>query len=230
MGTENQFVIGYSLHRRAGDTACMIDHLEHLKEQLGHIPKTIVADAGYGSEENYAYLEDIESEAYVKYNTFHCEQKKSYKLDPVNIANWTYNEESDSYTCVDGRNLDFRYEKKEKSKLGFESRVRIYGCEDCSGCPHQKKCTKSDDAAKNRFIYINPSRDAYRKRAAKRLTSDEGIELRRRRATDVETVFGNIKSNHRFSRFTFRGITKTTLEFGLVALGHNLRKLCTQTS
>ena len=38
------------------------------------MPDNIVADAGYGSEENYQFLEDNDINAYVKYNYFHTEQ------------------------------------------------------------------------------------------------------------------------------------------------------------
>ncbi|MGE4273452.1 MAG: transposase [Desulfitobacterium sp.] len=52
MGTENQFVVGYSIHQSVGDTGCMKEHLEELKKNLGgKLPSNIVADAGYGSED-----------------------------------------------------------------------------------------------------------------------------------------------------------------------------------
>ena len=31
--------------------------MESLKDNLGKMPETLVSDAGYGSEENYEYLE-----------------------------------------------------------------------------------------------------------------------------------------------------------------------------
>jgi imidazole glycerol phosphate synthase subunit HisF len=37
-------------------------------------------------------------------------------------------------------------------------------------------------------------------------------------------VFGNIQNNHHFKRFMLRGIEKVSIETGLVALAHNLRK------
>ncbi len=52
MGTENQFVVGFSLHQRSGDTACLIPHLRGVQATLGRLPENVVADAGYGSEEN----------------------------------------------------------------------------------------------------------------------------------------------------------------------------------
>ncbi|ODA42951.1 Mobile element protein [Desulfosporosinus sp. BG] len=33
IGTENQFVVGYSIHRSAGDTSCMKEHLEGVKKR-----------------------------------------------------------------------------------------------------------------------------------------------------------------------------------------------------
>ena len=58
IGTENQFITGYSIHQRAGDTSCMKEHLETVKEMRGgKLPANITADAGFGSEENYKYLE-----------------------------------------------------------------------------------------------------------------------------------------------------------------------------
>lgn len=224
-GTENQFVVAFTLHQRPGDTACMIDHLEGFERRFKSLPHVLVADAGYGSEENYAYLERNNVRAFVKYNLFHKEQKRAFKKDPAQPKMWTFDEAADEWTCAGGRRLSFRYEKKERSDLGYESTTRIYRCEDCSGCPHQRKCTKSDDRSKNRSIYSNPLRESYRRRAERRLTSDEGIVLRRRRATDVETVFGDIKNNWGFKRFTLRGLEKVSLEWGLVSLGHNMRKL-----
>ena len=41
----------------------------------------------------------------------------------------------------------------------------------------------------------------------------------------METVFGDIKRNLGFTRFTLRGLEKVTLEWRLVATGHNIRKL-----
>ena len=225
IGTEDQFVVSYTLHRRAGDTACMVDHLAHLKSRFGALPHTLVADAGYGSEENYSYLEGEDVRAFVKYNMFHKEQKRAFRQDPTQPKSWVFNTEDDSWTCTHGQKLTFLKDKQTTSDLGFKSTTRLYKCEDCLGCPHQAKCTKSDDEAKNRLIYSNPYLERYRTRAAKRLTSDEGVILRRRRATDVETVFGDIKHNWGFKRFTMRGLAKASLEWGLVALGHNMRKL-----
>lgn len=55
--------------------------------------------------------------------------------------------------------------------------------------------------------------------------SPKGLQHRSSRAIEPEAVFGQVKSNNKFNRFTMRGLDKTGLEFGLMAIGHNLRKL-----
>jgi hypothetical protein len=37
-------------------------------------------------------------------------------------------------------------------------------------------------------------------------------------------VFAQLKHNNGFRRFSLKGFEKVALEFGLMALGHNLRK------
>nr|WP_246079400.1 transposase [Paenibacillus piri] len=81
IGTENQFILGYSVHQRPTDTRCLIPHLEKVKSQLGKLPSTVIADAGYGGEENYNYLEQNEVEAVVKYSTYHREKSKAWQKD-----------------------------------------------------------------------------------------------------------------------------------------------------
>ena len=75
-----------------------------------------------------------------------------------------------------------------------------------------------------RQMHVNHNLRRLRRQADKRLKSKRGIEKRKRRCYDTEPVFANIKHNHHFKRFMLRGIEKVTVETGLLALAHNLRK------
>ena len=226
IGTEDQFIVDVTLHQRPGDTACAIPHFEHVKERLGSLPGDVVADAGYGSEENYAYLESEGAEAYVKHNEFFRECKnKKWREDEMRPANWAYDEAADEYTCPVGRKLRFSEERERVSELGFESTTRVYVCDDCSECPKRKKCFKSKNPSACKKIQVNPQLAAFKERASAMLHTDKGRRLRKKRGVDVETAFGDIKRNLGFARFTLRGLEKATLEFRLVAAGHNIRKL-----
>lgn len=95
LGTENQFVVGSSLHREAGDANCLIPHLEGVKHSLGRLLQKDNGDAAYGSEEHYAYLEREQVDNYLKFSGFDREQKKRYQPDPFRAENMSYDRERD---------------------------------------------------------------------------------------------------------------------------------------
>lgn len=70
ISTENQFITHVSIHQTPGDTNTLKSHLNGFEQSYNKQSKEIVADAGYGSEENYEMLEKKEVDAYVKYNYF----------------------------------------------------------------------------------------------------------------------------------------------------------------
>ena len=57
ISTENQFITHYSMSWRSTDWGTFIHHLDTFKQRYGVQSKEVVADSGYGSEENYEYLE-----------------------------------------------------------------------------------------------------------------------------------------------------------------------------
>lgn len=57
------------------------------------------------------------------------------------------------------------------------------------------------------------------------LNSKRGKYHRSKSPIEVEAVFGQLKSNNKFNRFTLKGLQMVEIEFGLMALAHNLRKL-----
>lgn len=53
ISTENQFITNYGIYQRPTDTGTLIDYLKSFKARYGITSTEIVADAGYGSEQNY---------------------------------------------------------------------------------------------------------------------------------------------------------------------------------
>ncbi|MGO4110237.1 IS1182 family transposase [Paenibacillus sp. YAF4_2] len=143
IGTEDQFILSYSLHQRPTDTRCLKPHLDQVKASLGQLPGTIIADAGYGSEENYAYLESEEQRALVKYNTYHKENTKAWQQDISKFENWSYDEREDMWTCAAGQKLLFRYESRSTTESGYEITTRHYRSFSCEGYPLKERCTKA---------------------------------------------------------------------------------------
>jgi transposase len=75
ISTNKQFVLHYSIHPNPTDTKTLESHLQGFEESYRKVPKELVADAGYGSEENYNLLKSKKIKAYVKYNYFRKDQK-----------------------------------------------------------------------------------------------------------------------------------------------------------
>jgi len=105
--TNNQYIVNYSLHPTTADTTTLQEHTEIYREQYQQLPETITADAGYGSEENYQYLQQNEIEKYVKYNYFDKEQNsKADKNYPFKADTLYYNSEKDFYVRPMGRRTE----------------------------------------------------------------------------------------------------------------------------
>ena len=71
---------------------------------------------------------------------------------------------------------------------------------------------------------MNHKANSYREIARELLNSKEGLQHRSNRPIEPEAVFGNIKFNHGFKRFRLKSNAKASVEWGLVAIAHNLRK------
>jgi hypothetical protein len=95
-----QLGVGFSLHQRSGDTSCLIPHLDGLQQQLSRLPKNVVADAGYGGEENDVDLGDYQLGNFGKFNTFHREQIQHHK--PELIRKKKFHSESFPYEEAKG--------------------------------------------------------------------------------------------------------------------------------
>lgn len=222
IATENQYITHYDIFWRPTDTGTLIPFLQSFYNTYNKTSKEIVADSGYGSEENYKYLFDNNMVPYVKFNMFHYEQKRKYKNNPFITANFKYDNEKDEYICPNGQRLSFVETRQTKSDLNFTSTISLYRAKDCSSCPFREECYKGHGTAKT--MQVNYKLKEYKEKVRELLNSEKGLEHRSKRPIEVESVFGNIKFNHGFKRFKLKSRAKVKIEFGLVALAHNLRK------
>lgn len=224
MATENQFILFYSIHQRPGDMRCFIPHMEKLAASSLPIPKNVVADAGYGSEENYMYVvENGKYELLAPYYMYRNEKTRKYKQTIKHASNWSYNEQEDYFICPNGRRVEFkRYSEDKPNDSGYIRSYKHYECEDCSDCPLQTMCKT---AKGNRTVKWNPVNEEMKAKARAALGSDEGAAIYAKRKIDVESVFGHIKGNRSLRRFFLRGLDKVHVEFGLVAMAHNILKV-----
>lgn len=222
ISTNDQYIVDYGIHQTPGDTTTFISHIEQHKEQYGQYPDNVTADAGYGSEENLQYLEEKQMEGFVKYSLFDKEQSGLHSAKhPFSLNQLYYNKERDCYYCPMGQPMHNKGTFTKVTSTGFEQQLTKYQAISCAGCPLNGVCHKSKG---NRTIEVNFNLTRLKTIAHQQLTSEKGVEHRKKRPWDVESVFGNIKSNHGFRRFMLRGKEKVAIETGLLAIAQNLRK------
>lgn len=225
ISTSGQYIVNYDIYHNPTDTLTLPDHLKEYKKLYDSSPQVVVADSGYGSEENYEYLASEKIEAFVKYHYFHREQKLKGKIKPgdtFKTEHLHYNEQEDFFICPMGQKMTRQYKIHPKTKSGYQQTYTVYEARNCQGCPLRGACHKSKN---NRKIKVNWNLRRHKEKARQKLLSEQGVAHRSQRPVDVEAVFGNIKQNKNFTRFMLRGKSKVLIEVGLIALAHNLAKM-----
>ncbi len=222
IATENQFITNYDIFWQPADQATLIPFLDTFELRYGRQSVAVCADSGYGSEMNYEYLVGNDILPYVKYNMFHAEMKRKIKTNPFLPNNMYYNKDEDYYICPMGQRLEYVGQVNETSDLGYVSTKSIYQAKNCKECPLRGECYKGK--YNRRRIEVNHRNNELRAVARTLLTSDEGLRHRSRRPIEPEAVFGQIKYNNHFKRFSYRGQTMVKAEFATIATAHNIRK------
>ena len=226
LSAENQFITDFALFPNPTDTLTLIPFFNSFLNRYGHLPSVAVADSGYGSEENYRFMDEAGMEAYVKYNRFHLEQRPRYKPNPFHHDNFHYNADGDYYVCPMGQHMTRVGTSHSKTASGYRSENARYRAQNCKGCPLRSLCYKAK--GDRRTIEVNHRLNQYKRKARELLTSEEGIRHRGRRCIEPEAVFGQMKSNMAYRRFRHFGKDKVTMDFAFFAIAFNIKKMCSK--
>ena len=167
VATSEEFIIGNYISADRNDVHTLVPFMEYLKQ---YPIKRVCVDAGYESEENYAYLKRHHIDPFIKpsnheYSKTRVYQKemefrlsieydvkpsnheqkktKKYRTDISRRENMSYDAEKDAYTCAKGKLITYDFTKKSKSQSGFETETAVYSCKDCAGCPLKEKCIRA---------------------------------------------------------------------------------------
>ena len=226
VSAENQFITDFALFPNPTDTLTLIPFFNSFLDRYGHLPSVAVADSGYGSEENYRFMDEAGMEAYVKYNRFHIEQRPRYKPNPFHHDNFHYNADEDYYVCPMGQHMRRIGTAHSKTANGYRSENARYRAQNCKGCPLRCLCYKAK--GDRRTIEVNHRLNEYKRKARELLTSEEGLKHRGRRCIEPEAVFGQMKFNMAYRRFRHFGKDKVSMDFAFFAIAFNIKKMCSK--
>ena len=199
-------------HADKKDNQYLQDITKRLKSRLhkqGLIWRNCVADTGYSSGENYAFLEAEELESFIP-------PHGTYKGGPDGFI---YNKTDDHYLCPQGKIIPFKkvfFEGHNNNKKK-EYRASKYICLDC---PLRSHCLKK---SQEKRITITFYKEEY-ERNNKRVNSKRGRYMKGKRQSTVEPVFGTLTQFMGLRKINTIGIEQANKVMHLSAMAYNLKK------
>ena len=175
--------------------------------------KMTLADAGYFAVSHLAECDRRGQQVVVS------EARQRFLTDAYHKDRFTYDEQSDSFTCPQGRRLKFL---RIQHTNGVPLRLYRASGAVCQACPAFGVCTRARETG--RSLAIGPHDGVLRRHRAWRTTlaAKEAYRLRKQL---VEPVFGIIKEQQRARRFLLRGLANVAAEWTMLATAFNLRTL-----
>lgn len=210
-------VFSYYVSQSRTDINDFIDVIDVFAKFYGFWPTRICADAGYGSLDNYRYLEKHNIKNYVKHQSW--EGNKSARNPDCYHLN-----KDDTIACLNehiGYETKLPYRHPRKAEAVF---YKVNGCNSCNWMPFCKRFMMRQDEDFKIFEVVKDL-ERYKYQSQNNLCSPKGIEMRVNRSIQVEGVFGIEKQDYGYVRFRRRGLEKVSTESMLNFLGLNIAKL-----
>jgi len=219
-GICDEYIAVADINQYASDMDCFVPLMEKYHKTYGCYPKFPVADAGYGSLNNYIYCKKNGMGLFMKFGAYKKETTDmKYHNDPFRPVNFKKDVDG-NLLCPNNKKFQFLKKVPVKgNKYGREEEK--YVCEDCSNCPFKAQCHKSEG---NRIITVNEELTSYHKEVIENLESIQGALLRMNRSIQSEGTFGILKEDRKYKRIVRRGLKSVNLEIMMISCGYNLMK------
>lgn len=194
------------------DHAQLVPMIEQTVQMLGAPADQTVADTGYYGGTSIDEAERKHLPVLVGM------QKEAPTKGDYAKSRFQYDAERDVYRCPRGELLPLERERKPTSQRGYIAKV--YRCHN-GDCPARADCTNDKQG---RSIERSPFDDALLRQAQKQQEPAMQVLMSLRKEI-VEHLFGCLKGNDGFRRFTVRGLEKVKAQWSLACAAVNLRKL-----
>jgi transposase len=236
--TKTQVIIDAQAFGEGQDYAHVAPMLAGAKENLqaiGYEPdclegKELVADSNYHSETNLKVCEKENLNAYIpdvyfrkRDSRFETQSRHKPETDRFTLADFTYDEGRDIYTCPKGKELKLSARRSKAKDWVFRRYVMKDGA--CSDCEHVSKCLE-ERGGKHKHLNIPVERqDSLHLQMMRKIDTEKGRMTYEKRLGMIEPVFANIRTHKRLDRFTLRGKIKVNIQWMLYCMVHNIGKL-----
>ena len=176
----------------------------------GLVWENCVADTGYSSGENYAFLEQRGLQSFIP-------PHGTYKGGPDGFR---YVKESDHYLCPKGKVIPFTKEFNDY-RTGTKKKEYRASKKVCMDCPLRKECLGR--SAQEKKFSVTYYRAEYERNKA-RVKSPQGRYLKAKRQSTVEPVFGTLTQHMAMGKVYTIGRKQADKCMKLAATAYNLKK------
>lgn len=200
-------------HADKKDNQYLQDIVNRLKPRLnkaGLLWHNCVADTGYSSGENYAFLEQINLQSFIP-------PHGTYKGGPDGFI---HNKEQDYYICPQGEIIPF---KKVFNDYRTQTLKREYrsSTKQCKSCLIKESCLGK--RAKEKKFSVTYFKEEY-ERNIERVNSPQGKYMKGKRQSTVEPVFGTLTQFMGLRKINTIGIKQANKIMHMAAMAYNLKK------
>ena len=196
------------------DHSQLLPMVQAAREITGQRSALTLADGGYHSGPNLAACA-AEDQAVVM-----PEAQRKALANPYHKDAFTYDEEHDSFVCIQGQALTFRGNKVRTGRpvmRAYRGSAAV-----CRACPAFGQCTT--DQLNGRALAVGPEEAALRRHRLLMQSADAKAAYRQRKELP-EPAFGILKEQQGARRFLLRGTMNVRAEWSLLATAFNLRTL-----
>lgn len=199
-------------HADGKDNQQLPDIVQRLRARLwkqGLVWENCVADTGYSSGENYAFLEDIGLKSFIP-------PHGTYKGGPTGF---TYNGTEDHYICPQGKVIPFTKVFNDH-RTGTKKKAYRASSLICKGCPLKSTCLGKVNEKQFSVTYYRTEYE----RNIKRVNSKLGRYMKGKRQSTVEPVFGTLTQFMGLRKINTLGLAQANKVMHLSAIAYNLKK------
>ncbi|HUV06136.1 MAG TPA: IS1182 family transposase [Spirochaetia bacterium] len=214
--TANDIITHFQVNPQDDDEAALLGSVEGSRESSGTKHKTVDADSGFASKENYESLEQEGQEALIPDRRLEAEGRREVSRGEYDRSKFIYDESANVYICPQSKILRKMGEATIKGR-----RYHRYGnASACRHCELRDKCTNG----KFRTIYRDQNEEVQELMRA-RLERVENRSRYNKRAHAAESPYGHAKRNLKFTHVMRRGIEKVRMEMAMLFMLHNIMKV-----
>ena len=219
----NKIIVAIGVTQSRSDFPELMNGIEKVEENMGRLPQQVVVDGGYTSREKIIAASDkgidlVGPMPDTKHRSQRLQKARGVKEEFYSEA-FTYNQESDTFTCPCNKTLTY-YRKEERPTQIYH--IYRASADDCSVCPSKENCCPKNKGKGRSVMRVEeaPQVTAH----IDKMATEEAKAISKQRGAVAEFPHAWIKEKFGLRQFRLRGLAKVSMEAQWVGITYNIKQ------